>query len=197
MKKLVFIDLDGVIRKEVDLLYKKEDIELVLQAAQAIQKLNAAGYRVIIVTNQPVVARGFCTLEELYQLNAYTEKLLNDQGATVDKWYVCPHHPHPERKGKLGINGPNQQYVIECTCRKPKPGLLLQAIKDHEITDTSNCWMIGDKTSDIKAAQGAGISNTILVKTGYGGDDGFNDATPKYTANDLYNAVKTYILKNT
>lgn len=191
MKRAVFLDRDGVICVEKNLLHKKEELELILLAGEAIKLLNDAGYLVIVVTNQPVVARGLCTIAELEGINNYLKSLLQQKGAKLDQIYYCPHHPNPQ-KGRIGENGPNQEYVKECVCRKPKPGMILMAQKDFGIEDLSQCYMIGDKTSDIKSGYNAGC-RTILVESDR--LDPFYDAVPDFHAKDLYHAVKDIVLK--
>lgn len=186
MEKVIFLDRDGVISVEKDLLHKKEDIELLPRTAKAIQLLNKNNYTVIVVTNQPVVARGLCTLENVREIHEHLKNVLREENARIDEIYFCPHHPKA---------GNNPEYTKECECRKPKPGMILQAQKDLKIKSLSECFMVGDKISDIKAGFLAGCK-TILVKTGYGGDDGFKDATPDHEAKDLYEAVTQIILKN-
>ena len=189
-KRAVFIDRDGVICFDKDLMYKKEDLELVSRAGEAIKLLNDSGYLTIVITNQPVVARGLCTITELEDMNRHLEKILQQHGAKLDKIYCCQHHPNP--KGKIGENGVNKEYAVDCKCRKPKPGMILQAQKDFNILNLSECYMIGDSISDIKAGHDAGCK-TILIKTGK--EDPYQDAVPDFTTTDLYNAVKDIVLK--
>ena len=184
--KFIFLDRDGVINVEKELLHKKSDIELIPQSAEAIRLLNENDHKVIIITNQPVIARGLCTLEELAEIHKYMEALLAEKNARIDRIYFCPHHP---------TVGNNSFYTRKCECRKPKPGLIFQAQKEFNIKNLSECFMIGDKIADIKTGFLAGCK-TILVETGYGGNEGFNDAVPDYKAKDLYDAVTNIILKN-
>ncbi len=185
MAKAVFLDRDGVVCKEKNHLHKKEEIELLPQVAEAIQLLNQSQYKVIIVSNQSVVAQGLCTREELEEINTHLEELLKKKGASIDKTYYCPHHPS---KGNV------LEYVTRCECRKPKPGMLYQAQQDFNIS-LSESFMIGDKTSDIKAGEVAGCT-TILVETGYGGADGVLEVTPRFKEKDIYTAVTNIILKD-
>ena len=190
MKRAVFLDRDGVIIRDVDLLHKKEDVGLIPRTAEAIKLLNERGYLVVIVTNQPVVARGLCTLDEAVSINDHIKYLLQQQGARIDAVYLCPHHPNPT--GQIGDTGPNLTYVMECDCRKPKSGMILQAKKDLQIIDLSLCYMIGDSISDIKAGNEAGCK-TILVDRERA--EKFSDAIPNHKARDLYEAVTGIILK--
>ncbi|MEK6933942.1 MAG: HAD family hydrolase [Nanoarchaeota archaeon] len=192
-KKAVFIDRDGVIVVEREHLHRKEDLTLIPKAAEAIKLLNDSGYLAIVVSNQPVVARDLCTIAELEDINKYLESLLfKKSGSRLDRIYYCPHHPNP--KGKIGINGPNQDYVGECECRKPKQGIILQAGRDFGL-DLSNSFMIGDKLGDIESGVRARCK-TVLVKTGYGGKGGEEPVymcTPTFESESLYTAVE-YIM---
>ena len=190
MKRAVFLDRDGVIIRDVDLLHKKEDVGLIPRTAEAIKLLNERGYLVVIVTNQPVVARGLCTLDEAVSINDHIKYLLQQQGARIDAVYLCPHHPNPT--GQIGDTGPNLTYVMECDCRKPKSGMILKEKKDLQIIDLSLCYMIGDSISDIKAGNEAGC-RTILVDRER--PEKYTDATPTHRAKDLYEAVRDIILK--
>ena len=184
MNKIVFLDRDGVICEEKNLLYKKEDLELIPRSAEAIKLLNENGYKVVVVTNQPVVARGLCTEEELLKINSYLDELLAKEGAHIDRTYYCPHHP---------IKGDNPKYTRDCECRKPKPGMLFSAMKDFGLESLAESYIVGDTIGDIRAGDLAGCK-TILVRTGHGGKGEFSDAIPVFTENDLYDAVINIIL---
>ncbi len=186
MDKIVFLDRDGVICEEKNLLHKKEDIKLIDKSAEAIRILNENGYRVIVATNQPVVARSLCTEEELNEINNHLQELLKKHGAKIDRSYYCPHHP---------TKGDNPKYTRECECRKPKAGMILSAIKDLDIKDIKECYIVGDTIGDIKTGDNVGCK-TILVKTGYGGKGEYNDAIPMFTAENLHDAVTRIILPN-
>src|SRR3989344_1609092 len=138
VEKIVFLDRDGVICKDKNLLHKKEDIELIPGSGEAIKLLNENKYKTIVISNQPVVARGLCTLEQLNEINECLKKILAGKGAKLDKIYFCPHHP---------TAGDNPVYTKECECRKPNPGMIFQAEKDFGIENLQECYMIGDKTS--------------------------------------------------
>ncbi len=183
--KAVFLDRDGVVIKDTHHLHSIKDVELLPKAAEAIRKLNEKDYKAIIITNQPVVARGLCTEEEAIEINNYIKELLLKENARIDAVYYCPHHP---------TAGDNPKYTKVCECRKPKPGMILQAARDFKINNLEECFIVGDTTGDIKAGKAAGCK-TILVKTGYGGKDGFQDAIPDYTTDNLYTAVASIILK--
>ena len=162
-QKAVFLDRDGTINKYVGFLRKVDDFELLPGVAEAIRKINLSGYLAIVVTNQPVVARGEISFEELREIHNKMETLLGREGAFIDKIYFCPHHPHK------GFGGEVPELKIECDCRKPKPGMLLQAAKDFNI-DLSQSWMIGDGDNDIKAGKIAGC-RTALIGTEKLGQD--------------------------
>lgn len=164
-QKAVFLDRDGTINKYFGFLRNIDDFELIAGVADAIKSINASGYLAIVVTNQPVIARGEVSFEELEEIHNKMETLLGKEGAYLDAIYYCPHHPHK------GYEGERPQYKIECECRKPKPGMLLQVAKDFNI-DLSQSWMIGDCENDIKAGQAAGCK-TVLV----GNDEFGQDAT--------------------
>ena len=157
-QKAIFLDRDGTINKYVGFLTKPEQFELLPGVAAAIKMINKSGYLAIVVTNQPVIARGDCTWEELQQIHDKMETELGKEGAFPDAIYICPHH-----KDK-GFEGERPEYKFDCECRKPKPGLLLQAAKDFNI-DLSQSVMIGDSDNDVKAGENAGCK-TFLLKEG-------------------------------
>ena len=190
MIKTVFLDRDGVIIEDAELLCKKEQVKLIPRADEAIHLLNKQGYNTVLITNQPVIAIGLCTLPELEEIHQHIRNLLAKMNAHIYAIYFCPHHPNPKR-GLIGKNGPDLNYVMECKCRKPKPGMIIRAKKDLNIEDLSQCYMIGDSISDIKAGRDAGCK-TILVGSK---NDEFSDAVPDFRAKDLYDAVRDIILK--
>lgn len=154
-QRAIFLDRDGVINKYVGFLTDIEQFELNDGVTEAIKKINDNGYLAIVVTNQPVIARGEVTFEELEQIHYKMETLLGLDGAYVDAIYYCPHHPHK------GYEGEVPELKIECECRKPKPGMLIQASKDFNI-DLSKSFMIGDGENDMKAGINAGCA-TIFI----------------------------------
>jgi len=175
MNKAVFLDRDGTINKEVNYLSDPKDLELLPRVVEAIKILNEAKYKLVIITNQSAVARGFLTIEKLNEIHEKLLVLLSQEGAKIDAIYYCPHHPNED-----------------CECRKPKPGLILKASKEHEI-NLSKSFMIGDKLIDIETGKNAGCI-TILVKTGYGEKEmnkmSNSDIRPDFIADDLYHAAK-------
>ena len=156
-QKAVFLDRDGTINKYVGFLRNIDDFELIDGVSEAIKKINQSGYLAIIVTNQPVIARGEVTWEELNEIHKKMATLLGKYGAYVDGIYICPHHPDK------GFEGERPDYKIDCYCRKPKPGLLLQAAKDFNI-DLSESYMIGDSHRDVEAGENAGVKKNIKVE---------------------------------
>jgi D-glycero-D-manno-heptose 1,7-bisphosphate phosphatase len=157
-QKAIFLDRDGTINKYVGFLRNIEEFELIDGVADALRIINSKGYLAIVITNQPVIARGEVSLEELDQIHRKMETLLGNDGVYIDAIYFCPHHPDK------GYEGERPEYKIECECRKPKPGMLIKAAEEFNI-DLSQSWMIGDKENDIKAGIDAGC-NTALIGTG-------------------------------
>ncbi len=155
-QKAIFIDRDGVINKYKGFVRKVEDIELCDGVCDAIGLINRSEYLAIIITNQPVIARGECTFEQVDEMFAKIETLLGKSGVYIDGVYYCPHHPHS------GFEGEVKELKIECNCRKPKIGLLEQAAQDFNI-DLSQCYMIGDSNVDIQTGINAGIPQIRVV----------------------------------
>lgn len=158
-QRAIFLDRDGTINRYVGFLTREEDFQLLDGAAEAIRSINDSGYLAIVVTNQPVIARGEVTPAQLEQIHHKMETLLGQQGAYLDAIYYCPHHPHS------GFPGEVPELKIHCECRKPKPGMLLQAAHDHNI-DLSRSWMIGDSGSDVAAGQAAGCRTYQISRDG-------------------------------
>lgn len=162
-QKAVFLDRDGTINKYIGFLRNIDDFELLPGVAEAIKEINASGYLAIVATNQPVIARGEISLAELETIHNKMETLLGQEGAYLDAIYYCPHHPHK------GYVGERPEYKIDCACRKPKPGMLLQAARDFNI-DLSRSWMVGDGENDVKAGQAAGCKTALIGSGAYGQD---------------------------
>lgn len=181
-QKAVFLDRDGTINVLEGFLRRAEDLELYPETAAAIRELNSSDYLTIVATNQPVVARGECTYEELEQIHMKMETLLGKEGAYIDDLFFCPHHPDK------GFEGEVPELKIDCACRKPKIGMILGAAEKYNI-DLSQSWYIGDSTMDIQTGLNAGMK-TVLVKTGIAGQDGKYDAKPDLVAEDLLEAVR-------
>lgn len=154
-QKAIFLDRDGTINKYVGFLRNIDDFELIDGVSEAIKKINESGYLAIVVTNQPVIARGEVTIEQLNEIHNKMETLLGKDGAYLDAIYYCPHHPHKGYEGEI------PELKIDCDCRKPKPGMLLKAADDFNI-DLTKSWMIGDSENDVLAGKAAGCKTALL-----------------------------------
>jgi len=180
-QRCIFIDRDGTINRYTGLLTDKKNLILEDTAAEAIRRINKSVYLSIVITNQPVIARGMISENELMDIHNHMEKLLGAEGAYVDDLYYCPHHPDK------GYEGEVSELKIVCDCRKPSPGMIYRAAREHNI-NLKDSWIIGDTTSDIMTGKNARI-RTILVKTGEAGKDNKYDVTPEYIADNLLDAV--------
>ena len=153
--RAVFLDRDGVLIHDVDLLTQYDQVELYACAPQAIRRLQEAGFVVVVVSNQTVVARGLASEQDVELIHAWIQQLLcMSGGGEIDRFYFCPHHP----------NATLPQYRVACDCRKPRPGMLLRAAQELDL-DLEASYMVGDRISDIIAGQRAGC-RTIMVQTG-------------------------------
>lgn len=180
-KAAVFLDRDGVINHEVGFLNRKEDFVLLPGAARALRRLNQSGMLSVVVTNQPVIARGECTEHDLAVIHAHMDMLLGQEGAYVDRLYYCPHHPDK------GFVGERPELKMVCDCRKPGIGMLERAKVDLHIDYTCS-WLVGDRTGDIQTAHNVGM-RSVLVRTGDGGRDALYPVKPDFVADDLEAAV--------
>lgn len=160
-QKAVFLDRDGTINCYVGFLRKEEEFELLPGVAEAIGRINASGYLAVVVTNQPVIARGEVTVSGLQTIHNKMETLLGYEGAYVDAIYYCPHHPHKGYAGEI------PELKFDCDCRKPKPGMLKRAAEDFNI-DLSRSWMIGDGENDVKAGIAAGCKTALIGEGDFG-----------------------------
>lgn len=156
-QKAVFLDRDGTLNQYVGFLTAPDQFELIPQVTEAVKAINRSGYLAIVVTNQPVIARGDCTWDELQAIHNKMETELGKEGAFVDGIYVCPHHPDK------GFEGERPEYKLVCDCRKPKGGLLLQAARDFNI-DLSQSVMIGDSDNDVEAGRNVGVRLSVKVE---------------------------------
>ena len=156
LRPAIFLDRDGVIIEDVKYLASPTQVRLIAGSADAIAELNRAGWPVVVVTNQSGVARGMFTLEGVHAVHRHLSDQLAGYGAKIEAYYFCPHYPTAEVPA----------YRTECSCRKPKPGMLRQAAAELGL-DLARSWMIGDRESDLAAGAAAGAS-TILVRTGHG-----------------------------
>lgn len=162
-QKAIFLDRDGTINEYVGFLTDIKEFHLLDGVAEAIRKINASGYLAIVVTNQPIIARGEVSFTELQEIHNKMETLLGAEGAYIDAIYFCPHHPDK------GFEGERVEYKIFCDCRKPKPGMLLKAAEDFNI-DLSRSWMVGDGKNDVEAGKNAGCKTVLIGTEDYGQD---------------------------
>lgn len=157
-RQAIFLDRDGTLNEEVHLLNRPEQLKLIEGASEAVRLINESGFLAVVVTNQPVIARNLCTTEELETIHATLETLLGREHAYLNAIYYCPHHPdsgYPEER---------REYKIKCECRKPSPGMLLQAANDWNI-DLANSYMIGDSERDMEAGKRAGCKRSVPINT--------------------------------
>ena len=188
MSKAVFLDRDGVITREPPYYaHRIDQLELISKSAEAIRLLNKSGFKVIVVSNQSGVARGYYQEKDIEIYNRVMKKKLEEEKAYIDAIYYCPHHP------RAAI----EKYKIDCECRKPKPGMLKQAEKDLNL-NLKLSFLVGDKMSDIEAGYRAGCK-TILVLTGQGNDElkkiSKMNIKPNYISKDLYTASQIIMKK--
>lgn len=153
--KAIFLDRDGTLNVDVNYLYKIEDFAWVPEAREALAYLVQQGFTLFVITNQSGIARGYYTIAQMEQLHKHMNQELAQVGAHIEKFYYCPHH---QKEGVL------PEYVKDCDCRKPKPGMLLQAMAEYDI-DKAASLMIGDSKRDVEAAEAAGIRG-VLYKGG-------------------------------
>ena len=158
----IFLDRDGVINKDMDNNPVCSDFELLPDVADAVRMINKSSYLAVVVTNQPMIAKGFVTEDEVKNTHKKMETLLGESGAFLNGIYYCPHHPEKGFKGEIA------DLKIDCECRKPKTGMLMQAARDMNI-DLSSSWMIGDSLRDIEAGKNAGC-RTISIGEDLGAD---------------------------
>lgn len=159
-QKAIFLDRDGVLNEERNFIHREEDLVLFPYTAEAIRQINRSGYLSVLTTNQSVIARNMITEEGLRNLHHKMETQLGEHGAWLDEIKYCPHHPDK------GYPEENPDYKMDCECRKPKPGMLLEAARDFHIS-LPDSWMIGDSEVDVKAGRAAGVT-TVGVATGKG-----------------------------
>jgi D,D-heptose 1,7-bisphosphate phosphatase len=176
-RRAVFLDRDGTINVERSYIRRPEQFELIPGVGPALRSLREAGFLLIVLTNQAVIARGEASEADVARIHRHLEWELGKLGAYLDAVYLCPHHPDG------GFAGERPELKIVCDCRKPAPGLALQACRDFDI-DPAASWMIGDHTRDIEMARRAGL-RSILVRTGHAGADGAFDVRPEHVADDL------------
>jgi D-glycero-D-manno-heptose 1,7-bisphosphate phosphatase len=176
VNKAIFLDRDGTVSEEMGYIHEADlpRYALIPGAAEGMKKLQDAGYKLILVTNQSGVARGYYPESTVHAVHAKLEHLLSKQGVRLSGIYYCPHHPEPESPADSGdeqVAGqvkapPIAALAIECNCRKPKAGMGVQAAREHDL-DLSQSWMLGDKDADLGFAKNLGVKG-ILLMTGYG-----------------------------
>lgn len=180
--KAVFLDRDGVINKDYGYVHQVEKFEIYPQVFPALKKLQEAGFKLFVVTNQSGIAVGYYTEEDFHNVNNHMLSVFKKEGIKIEKVYYCPHHPE----------GVVPELTKKCECRKPESGMIKQAIKEFNI-DPKQSFLIGDKETDIQAAHKEGIK-AILVKTGQGLKH-VDNTTADYIAEDILDAVENFILK--
>jgi D,D-heptose 1,7-bisphosphate phosphatase len=173
----IFLDRDGTLNVEKGHLRYPEELQLLPGVGPALRALREAGFRLVVLTNQPVIARGEATESDVSAIHRRLEWELGKQGAYLDGIYICPHHPDG------GFPGERAELKLECECRKPGTGLLERACRDLRI-DVKNSWLVGDQTRDVETARRAGV-RSILVQTGIAGRDQQFRAAPDHVAADL------------
>ncbi|MCM2680013.1 D-glycero-beta-D-manno-heptose 1,7-bisphosphate 7-phosphatase [Echinimonas agarilytica] len=151
----VFLDRDGVINQDTGYVHTIDDFEFLPGVLEGCLKLQSAGFKLVVVTNQSGIARGYYTEQQFQTLNAYMVECFLTAKVYITAVYHCPHHP----------SGQNPQLAIDCDCRKPKPKMLLDAASAHAI-DLDRSYIVGDRTSDLKAGMNAGLKRNVLVSTG-------------------------------
>ncbi len=177
----IFLDRDGTINAPDGFINTPERFRLLPGVAEAIRKVNASEFLAVVITNQPVIARGEASFEALDEIHKCLDTRLGDEGAYIDGIYICPHHKDRGFEGEVG------ELKFECRCRKPETGLIEKAAAEHNI-DLESSWLIGDATGDIMCGKNAGLK-TIGLMTGEALKDGKYDAVPDFTASDLSEAV--------
>ena len=183
MRPAVFLDRDGTINEQMGYINHISRFVMLPRAAAGIRLLNAQGIPVVVVSNQSGLARGYFPESLIQEVHAKMNRVLAEAGAHVDGIYICPHHPEAKE----------ERFRLACDCRKPKPGLFLQAAADLDL-DLGRSYVVGDRWSDLKAAA-AVQAKGVLVLTGYGrGDYEYIGPTqpvqPTYVSEDLYAAVE-------
>lgn len=178
MFRTVFLDRDGVlIENRSDYVRVWSHVDILPMTVEALAGLHEKGFKIIVVTNQSAIGRGLMSLETAQDINNRLVKTIRERGGWIDAVYMCPHQPQDR-----------------CQCRKPQPGLLLQAARELSL-DLSASWMVGDAWSDLLAGQSAGVQGTIMVRTGRGSGQ-LKGAPPPETgpfliSDDLFEAFKT------
>lgn len=184
-QRAIFLDRDGTMNVSKGFISNADDLELIPGTIEAIKAINKSGALAIVITNQPVIARGECSFEELHNIHNKLKTLLGEKGAFVDDIFYCPHHPDK------GFEGEVPELKFDCECRKPKTGMIDEAVKKYNI-DLSKSYMVGDSTMDLELARNAGVKS-VLVDTGFAGNDGKYDRICDIEAKDLLDAIEKII----
>jgi len=188
--KAVFLDRDGVLNDPVvdrehggppESPYRPEDVHLSAGAVTGAQQLRAAGYALVVVTNQPAAAKGTASVEALDAVNVRVRRLLTEAGVELDGWYTCLHHPA----------GTVAELAGPCDCRKPAPGMLLRAAEDLRL-DLGSSWIVGDSDSDVGAGDRAGVRSVLVMHPG-SAHRRSDDLTPDHKVKDLDEAARTIL----
>ncbi|GAA5133864.1 D-glycero-beta-D-manno-heptose 1,7-bisphosphate 7-phosphatase [Thalassotalea piscium] len=154
--KALFLDRDGIINIDHGYVYQSENFEFVQGIFSLCHLAQEKGYQLIVITNQSGIGRGKYSIEQFEKLTQWMKKQFSYKGITINDVYYCPHHP----------TNANKEFLIKCDCRKPEPGMILQAVREHNI-DVGQSVFIGDKVSDMQAAKAAGINNRLLLSSQY------------------------------
>ncbi len=194
MRRAIFLDRDGTLNEEVGYLRTLADLHFCAGAVEAVRRINEAGWLALVLTNQSGVARGLFTEAVVGEVHAEMQRQLQCAGARLDAFYVCPHLLLEHAEGSEAL----RHYRIECDCRKPKPGLIVQAANDFNI-DIARSFVIGDRYRDVEMGHNAG-AQSVLVLTGYGRAE-YAQRTrwprqPEFVAADLLHAVKWILEKD-
>ena len=184
-QRAIFLDRDGTMNVSKGFISNADELELIPGTIEAIKAINKSGALAIVITNQPVIARGECSFEELHNIHNKLKTLLGEKGAFVDDIFYCPHHPDK------GFEGEVPELKFDCECRKPKTGMIDEAVKKYNI-DLSKSYMVGDSTMDLELARNAGVKS-VLVDTGFAGNDGKYDRICDIEAKDLLDAIEKII----
>jgi D,D-heptose 1,7-bisphosphate phosphatase len=185
-QRAVFLDRDGTINKANSFITGVDEFFLIEGTAEAVKIINNSGYLAIVITNQPVIARGECSLEELDSIHQKMESELGKSGAYLDDIFFCPHHPDK------GFPGERPEYKIDCECRKPKPGMILEAAKKYNIA-LHDSWMVGDDKRDILAGRAAGCKTVLISDPAQGYEANGSTAGPDYYCESLKQFAGMYI----
>ena len=184
----VFLDRDGTLNREVDGVTSPEKLEVLSGTGEAIRALNHHGIRAVVISNQPIVAKGFCRESDVQAVHNKLETLLGKEHAFLDRIYYCPHHPDK------GFEGERAELKIACDCRKPATGMIQQAVRELNL-DLDRSWLVGDTTRDLQTARNAGIKS-ILLRTGYAGKDRKYPVQADHTCDTLKEAVEIVLAAN-